>query len=854
MCGRLLIVFTGVCAGLFGQSLWAVAEMPDSAPAFNRSVLPILADHCFPCHGADVGARKAGLNLYREQSAKSALESGNVAVVAGDTNASALYRRITAEGDERMPPSEAGEALSAAEIDLLGEWIAGGASWEAHWAYLPPVKPAVPKVQNPGWPRNAVDGFVLQRMEQVGLAPSREADRRTLIRRVYLDLIGLPPSPEAIQDYLQDSAPDAYARMVDAALASPHYGEKWARWWLDLAGYADSDGYLSDFLRPWAWRYRDWVVNALNRDMPFDAFTREQIAGDLLPNATVDQRIATGFFRNTTSNREGGADLEEYRTQQAADRTKLLGTTWLAATLECAQCHDHKYDAITQREFYGLYAFFNDADEVNIAAPTGEEEAHFASARPVYLTEREALLAPAAEALAALQTRWEEKLLWAADHPGQGDHHWDRAWEVLGLVWGQSQGEGQLEGTYIVRKPVSERTDDERIRLQDYFLARGALVDEAQFETLGVKELLDKLNELRDTLPNVSRAPTLRQARSPRDTAVHIRGDFRSRGDAVTNGTPAVLHALDAQPKPNRLDLAHWIVSPDNPLVSRVVVNRLWQEVFGRGLVGTSDDFGIRGDRPTHPELLDWLALRFVEDGWSVKRLLRTLALSATYRQSSDARLDAADIDPDNTLLARHTRTRLSAELVRDNALAASGLLNPTLGGPSVRPPQPASVTNEGFDNSWEASEGADRYRRGLYTFIQRTSPYGQLVNFDFPDTNRACTRRVRSNTPLQALNLLNDEAFVDAARTLASRTHRECEGNFRDKVTYVYEHCLARPAERHEIQRLQQLFESERERFAATPALATALVADKPDAVTAAAWVVVCSVVLNLDEFVTKE
>jgi hypothetical protein len=846
-----------VIAVAFFAAPQATSAEKGGVPRFNRDILPILADNCFTCHGSDSATREAGLRLDTEEGARRVLKSEAIAVVPGDRTASAIYQRITASDDDRMPPAESGHELTAAAIEQIGAWIDGGATWEKHWAYIPPASGMPPTVGNTAWPRSAIDKFILARLEQEDLAPSPEAAKRVLLRRLHLDLTGLPPEPGAITTYLSDDSPGAYERLVDGLLTSPHFGEKWARWWLDLAGYADSDGFLSDFHRPQAWRYRQWVVDALNANMPFDQFTIEQVAGDLLPDATPRERMGTGFFRNTLSNREGGADLEDYRTMQATDRVISLGTVWLAETLECARCHDHKYDPISQREFYQFYAFFNNADEVNIDAPLEGQAQAYETAWPTYVAARKALLAPIAEELAELQAQWEEKAQWAADNPGAGDYHWDRAWEVLGLIWGQSFGEGQLEGTYIVRKPIAERTLEERIRLQDYFLSRGSIVNAERFRALGISAIVTKLDELKKKLPPISRAPTLRLAHHPRETRVHIRGDFRTPGETVGFGTPDILHPFETDGASDRLDLARWLVDGRNPLTARVTVNRLWQELFGQGIVATSDDFGVRGGRPSHPELLDWLAAAFVDEEWRIKSLLKTIVMSATYRQQSNARPDLEARDPGNVLLARQTRRRLSAEITRDNALAASGLLHRAIGGPSVHPPQPDSVTEESFDQTWKADEGPNRYRRGLYTFIQRTSPFGQSANFDFPDTNRACTRRERSNTPLQALNLLNDVTFFDAARSLAARVVAECGPDDNARIDRAYLRCVARLPAPFERERLHQFVAEETKRLREDPEAIAAIVSGSDglfkDA-ESAAWVMACSVVLNLDEFITKE
>ncbi|HRK33931.1 MAG TPA: DUF1549 and DUF1553 domain-containing protein [Candidatus Hydrogenedentes bacterium] len=750
-------------------------------------------------------------------------------------------------------------------VCLLTAFSAIAEDAATHWAFVAPVRANAPAVSNAQWVRNPIDAFVLSRLEAEGIAPSPEASRETLLRRVSLDLIGLPPALDELDTYLADTSPDSYERQIDRLLNSPHFGEKWARWWLDLSGYADSDGYLSDFLRPNAWHYRQWVVDAFNTNKPFDQFTTEQLAGDLLPNATTQQRIGTGILRNTMSNREGGADLEEFRVRQIVARASMVGTAWLGLTIGCAQCHDHKFDPISQREFFGMYAFFNTSDEVNVNAPVGDELERHLAARPAYDAKRAEILAPAIAEIEALQAEWERRMLEAANNPDTADATWARQFEVLGLVWGQNFGEGQHEGIQIVKVPVAERTQDQKDRLLDYFLQNGSLVNEAKWAELKLPEVWKQLDELAKTLPRVSRAPAMVESKERRMTHLHRRGDFRAPGEEVPPHTPAVVLELEERAAPTRLDLAQWLVHQDNPLTARVFVNRVWHELFGRGLVSTTEDFGTRGEKPSHPELLDWLAVDFMDSGWDVKQLLRTIMTSSAYRQSSDRRLELNDRDPNNVLIARQSRNRLSAEIVRDNALAASGLLNATIGGPSVRPPQPDSVSMEGFDNKWVASEGADRYRRGLYTFIQRTSPFGQSVTFDLPDPGQPCTRRDRSNTPLQALNLLNDPLFVECAQSLAQRVEafmlrRMREGepvNVEDCVNHAFRIALSRDAKPEERARLssylaQQAAIFERESNAANTLIATR--GNATENIDSAAWMAVCSVILNLDEFITRE
>lgn len=840
------------CLTILLSCLWLnVKASANEQPQYNRDVLPILAEHCFACHGFDSGQRQAGLRLDQRDEATAALDSGEVAIVPGSLERSELWARVVSKDhDRQMPPADAGKRLSDADREILMRWIESGAEYEKHWAFLTPKKVHPPDVAGIDHP---IDRFIRAKLRDEHIQPSSPADRSVLIRRVTLNLTGLPPSPDDVSAFLEDTGPGALERAVDRLLQSPHFGEHWARWWLDLAHYGDSDGYLQDFLRPVAWRYRQWVVDAFNADMPFDEFTLRQLAGDLLPDATVAQRMGTGFLRNTLSNREGGADLEEFRINQVIDRTMTVGTTWLGLTVGCAQCHDHKFDPVSQKEFYQLFAFFNNADEVNFNAPLPDEAKAYEAAREDYDRQRAALIAPVAEPLAALQTEWEKEILFAESNPGV-DFMWDRQLELLGLQWGQNLGEGQLEGLNILRIPTGQRTKDQRNRLLDYFLASGSRPYSDRFEALKLSALKEKLDQLATTLPPVTRAPGMMKSVVHRPTWVHVRGDYRRHGHPVEPGTIAVLPAMDAPSTPDRLELARWLVSPKHPLTARVTVNRVWQELFGRGIVATSENFGIRGDAPSHPQLLDWLAVYFVENSWSIKSLLREIVVSQTYRQSSDMREDLAVRDPLNLLLTRQTRLRLSGEAIRDSALAVSGLLSRKVGGPSVKPLQPASVSKDGYNNTWEPSTGEDRYRRGLYTFLQRTSPFAQFVTFDLPDISSSCTRRERSNTPLQALNLLNDPVFIEAAKALAVRILDEVpDGHDGQRIDQGYLLALGRRPRVEEAQRLTQYLEEQRNILNAEAESATALL-ENTSRKDGAEWVMFSSVLLNLDEFIHRE
>ena len=731
------------------------------------------------------------------------------------------------------------------QIAILGLCLftaAAASADEPHWAYHPIARPTLPKAAGSPTSANPIDRFIESKLQAAGLRAATEADRVTLIRRVSLDLVGLPPTPTEVQEFVQDKRPAAYERLVEKLLASPHYGEHWARPWLDLCHYADSDGYLTDQLRPVAWRYRAWLVDALNANLPFDQFTVQQLAGDLSPNATIEQKLATGFLRQTLSNREGGADPEEFRVKQVVDRTSMVSEVWMGLTVGCAQCHDHKYDDISQREFYGLYAFLDAADEINIDAPLPEERAEYEAALPGYHRRRQALLAPLAKEIETLQRRWEKKILWARDNPGE-DWYWDRQWELVGLVWGGGLGEGQLEGWQIVMLDPDRRSKLQSDRLLDYFLPKADTIDSAKAKELQLGELNGKLRKLQGELPPVTRAPTMMETQNPRISYVHVAGDFRDRGENVVPHTLAVLPPLKADTR-NRLALAKWLVSPEHPLTARVAVNRMWQAFFGSGLVETAGDFGARGALPTHPELLDWLASEFIRSGWDVKGMQRLIVTSAAYRQSTDL--------PRSDLQHSQTPLRLTAEQIRDSALRASGLWDSRLGGPSVKPPQPDSVSEQGYGNTWQASAGGDRYRRAIYTWVQRTSPFAMHITFDSPNPNHVCTRRDRSNTPLQALTLLNDPVFFEAAAALAARVHREVDGDDHARIVHAFQLCLAREPSPQELAVLQTLLQKLRDdpRLAAeaAPADKTSLPPGAERGLT-----VLCTVLLNTHEFVTR-
>ncbi len=694
------------------------------------------------------------------------------------------------------------------------------------WSLKPVKRSSPPKVRNTSWARNPIDAFVLAKLEKTGLTPSPEADRLVLLRRATIDLTGLPPTEIEVNEFLNDKRPDAWARLIDRLLASPHYGEKWARTWLDQARYGDSDGYRGDSFRPHAWRWRHWVIDALNRDMPFDQFTIEQIAGDLLPEPSTEQLVATGFQRNTLTNREGGTDPEQFRVEAVIDRTNTVGTVWLGLTLGCAQCHDHKYDPISQRDYYRFFAFFNDAGEWDIDAPLPGELGPHMAARPAFDRGRAALLAQ--YGVPALQREWEWRLFETAANPGKW-LDWDHAFDDLRT--------SVNDGEKLLRTPETQRNRRQRQTLTNYFIANyHRVITKQRAAELKFEELRKALSKLDASLPPFSAAQTLRRERAPRITRMLMRGDYRSPADPVSPGTPAILPLLAARAAATRLDLANWLVSPENPLTARVIANRAWQEFFGRGIGKTSENFGSQGERPSHPELLDYLASELVRGGWRMKSLHRLIVTSAAYRQSSIVRQEPAKADPDNALLSRQARVRLPAELIRDSALAASGLLDRAIGGPSVP---------------------IESYRRGLYVKSRRNNPEPFLANFDAPNGYAPVCRRTASITPLQALNLMNDPVFTESARALALRVLAE-SGGFEDRLRRAFVLALGRTPTLAEQADLLSYFTRQSDLLRAGPGavakIIPAALTGGAHSVEAAAWAGVASILMNTDEFVTRE
>ena len=828
---------------------------------FDHDVYPLIQERCHACHGAD--AQTNGLRLDRRETALRGGYSGP-AIVPHASARSPLILRVASDREGfRMPPGQ--EPLTSEEVGLLRAWIDQGAPWpqaepenadpsrprtEKHWSFQAIRRPEPPGVERSGWIRNPVDRFILARQEAKGVEPSPEADKRTLLRRLSLDLIGLPPTPAETEAFLEDTAPGAYERLADRLLDSRHYGEKWARHWLDLARYADSDGYTQDLDRPYAWRWRDWVIDALNDDMPFDEFTTLQLAADLLENPTPNQLAATGFHRNTLRNREGGTKYEQSRFEETLDRTNTVATAWLGLTVECAQCHDHKYDPITQADFYGLYAFFDNLRDIHIDAPVPGELGPYLSKRAEYEARRQALLEE--HGVPALQPPWERELKIAAENPGARTD-WDLCYDVL---FQMTDG-----GWEVLRKPSGERTYREREMLTDYFVDwYQTVVSKERIEELRFKDLRKKLNALKASYPSLSEARIVRERAQPARTFLRLQGHWERKGIEVQPGTPAFLPSLRSRGRATRLDLARWLLAEENPLTARVAVNRMWQEFFGRGLVRTSEDFGTQGEAPSHPQLLDWLAAEFRSRAWSMKSMHKLIVMSATYRQASSARPELSQRDAENVWLARQNRLRLPAEIVRDSALRVSGLLAPAIGGPSVYPPQPKGVADLTYDwdtERWKASTGPNRYRRGLYTFFRRTAPYPQLMNFDAPDANRTVSRRHRSNTPLQALNLLNDEVFLEAARALAVRVVSGPPMDWNQRLERIFALTLCRLPTDREAERLAHSYRRQQRILAKSPSVAKQLAlvnASGHSQADVAAWLGVGRILLNTDEFVTRE
>ena len=841
MCSWRSTLAVGILVGVAAPPVSGQGFSPEEIQFFETSIRPVLQTSCSQCHNESL--RTSGFSV---ESRETLLQGGNrgEAISLDRPADSLILSALRQDGDLKMP---VGGKLPPQKIQDIGRWIGLGAPWPedppagrslepaTHWSFQPVDQPVPPKVSDQTWVRNPIDRFVLARLEEAGLPPSSDASKSTLIRRVHLDLTGLPPSPETVQLFVEDSRPDAYERLVDRLIESPRYGERWGRHWLDLARYADSNGYNADAERE-IWMYRDWVIDALNRDMPFDQFVIEQIAGDLLPNPSNEQLIATGFHRNTLLNLEGGVDFEQYRVEAVVDRVDVTGIAFLGMTLGCARCHDHKYDPISQREFYEFFAFFNSIDE--LSGEFGNSAGRARAYEPLLefgtieqYSRREAVQAQL-EVMRDEQKRYQRELL-------------ERQPEWEANLTEEDLAKLPIGVQRILQKPPEERVEGRLVFVRNAFLNQDPGMQERRRAIAAVTKLLPKIPS------------TLIMRELPERRATHImeQGDFLRKGLQVEPGTPRVLPPLQAD-RPTRLALARWIVDPSNPLTPRVTVNRIWQRYFGRGIVPTENDFGTQGEPPSHPQLLDWLASSFVDSGWSLKTIHRLIVTSSTYRQASGIRQAVDSKDPTNLLLGRQNRLRVESEVVRDLALSASGLLVDEIGGPSVFPSQPPGVM---IRKPWPESKGKDRYRRGLYTHFWRTSPHPGLMVFDSPDALTIATKRNRSNTPLQALTLLNDTGFHEFAQGLGQRILRETPGtDTARRIKRAFQICLARPPSETELETVRRFAVRQQDEFETDPQqidpVLTLNLKSDSDRSELATWTAVAGVVLNLDEFVTRE
>ena len=812
----------------------AHASVVTSALDFGRDVRPILSENCFYCHGQDATKRKGKLRLdtLDGQRAKDV-------VIPGRPDDSLLVKRIlTKDADDHMPPLDSNRRLSEEQIQLLRRRIDEGAPFDGHWAYQAPQRPAEPKVKSQGWVRNPIDRFVAAKLDAYGLEPSPEASRETLIRRLSLDLTGLPATPAEIDAFLADTAPDAYDKVVDRLLASPHYGERMALPWLDAARYADSNGFQQDG-DTYQWVWRDWVVAAMNADMPFDRFTVEQLAGDLLPDATREQRLATAFIRNSLLNGEGGNIAEEQRYVLLFDRVDTTATNWLGLTMACAQCHDHKYDPITQKDYYSLLAAFNNVPESGTA---GYITAKIRSADP--------LLDMASPSQKASKARLEKELSEAREEMKRQQ----AAWELRATTGEDAVADGAVLD--LLRRCAEQDEKERNEKLRKYFEEKVA--DRLPGKPAqAVKERENALNALKDDYPMVM----VMSDSKPRDSYILNRGNYESPKGKVSIDVPGFLPPLPPEAPRNRLGIARWLVSKEQPLTPRVIVNRMWQTFFGLGLVKTAEDFGVQSEPPLHRELLDWLAVELRDSGWDIKHLQRLIVTSATYRQVSRVTPALLERDPENRLFARAPRFRLPSMLIRDQALAASGLLVRTLGGKPVYPYQPKdiwdslAITKE-RDFSYPQSSGPDLYRRSIYTFWRRTVAPADM--FDASPRQTCKVRASSTSTPLHALTTLNDPIFVEAARALASRVMAL---PVHDRLGAAFRMVLARYPDEQESARLERSLAKQLARFQADPRAAEAFLAvgeskrdPALDPVQLAAHAAVCLGILNLDETVSRQ
>lgn len=896
---------------------------PDSGQiSYNQHIRPILNENCLACHGGI--KQQGGFSLLFEKEVYQPTESGKPAIVPGKRHKSELYKRLTHHDPEYRMPQES-DPLSAEQIELIGTWIDQGAEWETHWAFVRPEMPAIPQIDS-DWARNNIDAFILEKLDLNSLTPQPQADREILVRRLSLDLTGLPPSAEDVDAFMEDQSPDAYEHLVDRLLESPHYGEKWAALWLDLARYADSKGYEKDTPRT-IWRYRDWVINAFNSDMPFDQFTIEQLAGDLLEHPTSEQLIATAFNRNTMTNTEGGTEDEEFRVAAVVDRVNTSFEVWQGLTMACVQCHDHPYDPLRQDEYYQAYAFFNNTMDSDLDPdyPLLEKYSKEDEQKILQLVDKIASLKsePAPDEI-LLQDRIKQSVFptllptqvddfhnvilynndelsnWSKNVNTQKDKEYYfqyadidfTALSEITMEYSTGGEDAQLEiyADSLNNQPLltidlpftggvrgAESRGKPRFKTETWVLdhnltekhnlifkilnTSGVSPDgiavirkirlEYQNEKLndpGLIELQDQLVELRkqaDYTPIMQDRPYFH-----RTTKVLERGNYLVPGDDVTPGLPASLTANNGDFTSNRLGLARWMVSDSNPLTGRVLVNRIWEQLFGIGLVETVEDFGTQGTPPSHPELLDYLARQIADEHrWSVKDMLKEIVMSATYRQSSKTADEKLAKDPYNRLLSRGPRFRLSAEQIRDQALAISGLLERKIGGKSVMPVQPDGIWNVVYSNhKWETNP-EDKYRRGIYTFWRRTTPYPSMVSFDSPSREFCVSRRIRTNTPLQALVTLNDPVYLENSRAFANRMVAEAPQSAEAAIKAGYKMALCRQPDAEIVEILMGLYQNADTEFKGELMSSSEYQDIEMDAMT-----IVANAIMNLDEFVTKE
>ena len=812
-----------------------LAQLPAAEIDYNRDIRPIFADKCYPCHGPDANARQAELRLDIEDGV---FRAGEGVIVRGKSSESELVRRISASDDNyRMPPVDSNRSLSVEEVRLVTRWIDDGAQWGEHWAFRAPRRSDLPPVVNTEWVRSEIDRFVLARLEQEGLEPTPTAQRETLIRRATLDLTGLPPSLEEIDRFLEDRSPDAYEKLVDRLLHSPAYGERMVWDWLDAARYADTNGYQGDSERT-MWPWRDWALEAMNGNVPFDQFTVEQLAGDLVPDATLQQRIATGFNRNHMINGEGGRISEENRVEYVFDQLETTATVWLGLTVGCARCHDHKFDPVTQREYYRLYAFFNNT--------TVEGSGGSGQMSPVVVISTPAEL---------------ERLKQLDEDARRFEHEIDT---IERRLFPREESRPPAESGKAADLPAEVRD-----ALAKSPIARGAKGNAAVAEhfkqsnpeytekLIGLKGFLEARDSLDKARPRVM---VMQERKEPRSSYMLTRGVYNQRGEEVKAGLPAMLPRLPADAPANRLGLARWLTSSDHPLTARVIVNRHWQLFFGNGLVETVEDFGAQGNKPSHPGLLDWLAIEFVRTGWDVKRLHRLIVTSATYQQASKANPEVLERDPLNRLLTRGPRYRLPSFMIRDQALAVSGLLVRTVGGPPVNPYQPSGIWEEATfgKKKYSQDHGERLYRRSLYTFWRRI--VGPTIFFDSSARQTCTVRSHRTNTPLHALITLNDVTYVEAARALAQRVLQDAADD-ESRVRLLFRLATARLPSENEQQILADRRRMLEAVYSESPQEASKLlsVGESPrdesiDPIQHAVYTALSTLVLNLDEVLNKE